>query len=598
MKMNLQEATLKALYNELEDKNEYDNVEGIIDDVLVITDPEVNTDEYDEIIERAQEIVEETPEGNIPLDDEYIGQYAQTCPICGATFVTDNILEPGATCPICLETPEAFVMKGKLATEEQVAGMNGIPVDEQPEEEIPNPTDAHEHEDEKIEEPKEDKISKEDDEKDLEKDTASKEIPQGNVLTENKEKIEETGEWDDEDDEMSSWLESMRDAAKYIADKIKGEVRSVTGFDKYQGPRAVIKSPKHGDVMLWYDNEDDTGRSFICKIGHVGTIQGDMNSISDLLDKEEIPTTELLQESVKEEEVADIRTQIEDAESIEDIQDIIYSISDNNLENEAQLALDQSIQDDDDLDTVKDFIIATIEDNAVYEESKEIKTEEQKLEEFTYPNQDEVAEWESTQIARWIIDHYKDITKVDLADVYNKNEDEEELMFNDEVIDETAPAIEDALNRLGINDKKKEDVLYDLDDILISERSKFVNINEAKSNFEKSMDALDEIDRLANGDEKLAKLGRELGLADFKKYLQDNHLLKEDIQENIEEIASISDIEDLETIGDALDKLYNVVIGGESDFLNINYRDELADICDRFDKILQAAKESRKSVDQ
>lgn len=56
-------------------------------------------------------------------------------------------------------------------------------------------------------------------------------------------------------------------------------------------------------------------------------------------------------------------------------------------------------------------------------------------------------------------------------------------------------------------------------------------LNEDKSELDKSVSALDEIDRLANGDEKLAKLGRELGLKDFKKYLKDNNLLKESVDE-------------------------------------------------------------------
>ena len=50
---------------------------------------------------------------------------------------------------------------------------------------------------------------------------------------------------------------------------------------------------------------------------------------------------------------------------------------------------------------------------------------------------------------------------------------------------------------------------------------------EDKSALDKSTNALDEIDRLAGDDEKLQKLGRKLGLNDFKKYLKDNNLLKE-----------------------------------------------------------------------
>lgn len=93
-KISLEEATIKALYDQLDDEEVIRDVEGVVDDVLVITDPEISKDEYEEVIERAQEIVEDTPEGDLPFDEDYIGQYLQTCPICGTSFVEDHLLEP------------------------------------------------------------------------------------------------------------------------------------------------------------------------------------------------------------------------------------------------------------------------------------------------------------------------------------------------------------------------------------------------------------------------------------------------------------------------------------------------------------------------
>ena len=97
--INLQEATIRALYDELDDDRDIRDVEGVVDDVLVITDPEITKDEYEEVIERAQEIVEDTPEGDIPFDEEYVGQYLLTCPICGSSFVEDHLLEPRSYLP-------------------------------------------------------------------------------------------------------------------------------------------------------------------------------------------------------------------------------------------------------------------------------------------------------------------------------------------------------------------------------------------------------------------------------------------------------------------------------------------------------------------
>ena len=124
-KITLEEATIKALYDELPAK-EYDEVEGIVDDILVVTDPEISKDEYDELIDRAQELVEDTPEGEIPMDEDYINMYLLTCPICGTTFISEEILQPGATCPICYEVPDSFVVKGKIESEEEVAEDNNV----------------------------------------------------------------------------------------------------------------------------------------------------------------------------------------------------------------------------------------------------------------------------------------------------------------------------------------------------------------------------------------------------------------------------------------------------------------------------------------
>lgn len=115
-KLSLKEATIKELYGELKDKNS--DLEGIMDGVLIITDPEIDTEQYQELIDRAKEIIEDTPEGELPLDDSYIGQYVQLCPICGTTFVEDHILEPGSSCPICFQEPEAFTLLGQIQGEE------------------------------------------------------------------------------------------------------------------------------------------------------------------------------------------------------------------------------------------------------------------------------------------------------------------------------------------------------------------------------------------------------------------------------------------------------------------------------------------------
>lgn len=193
-KISLEEATLQALADEansipskdIEEIEEPEEAEGIMDGIIVVTDPETDTKDYEEIIEKAQDIMENTPEGEIPFDEEYLGQYMMTCPLCGTTFIEPEILEPGATCPVCLDTPESFIVVGKVEGNdevnedmEEVQELDALPNlniedEEEPLPEEPLPEEPlNNEEDIDIEE-----------ESELERDTASKEVPQGNILTE------------------------------------------------------------------------------------------------------------------------------------------------------------------------------------------------------------------------------------------------------------------------------------------------------------------------------------------------------------------------------------------------------------------------------
>lgn len=122
---------------------------------------------------------------------------------------------------------------------------------------------------------------------------------QGNntILDNTTDKLNETGEWDDNDEDMQMWLEDLRDQAKELAAEVKGKVKSVTGFDAYQGPRAIVHTPKHGDIEMWYDLEDDRGLTFNCKVAHVGWINGGINQLAEILNQDTIDDNEIISES-------------------------------------------------------------------------------------------------------------------------------------------------------------------------------------------------------------------------------------------------------------------------------------------------------------
>ena len=148
------------------------------------------------------------------------------------------------------------------------------------------------------------------------------------------EQLNETGEWDDNDEDMQLWLEGMRDSAEELAKEVNGEVKTVKGFDAYQGPFAIVNTPKHGDIEVWYDQEDDSGLSFNAKVAHVGWISGGIIQLAELLNLDEIPEDKIINESekakikdeienledkMKDSKISDLKS--EDAKKLKDLED-------------------------------------------------------------------------------------------------------------------------------------------------------------------------------------------------------------------------------------------------------------------------------------
>lgn len=109
--------------------------------------------------------------------------------------------------------------------------------------------------------------------------------------------LTETGEWDESDEDLIAWKEALRDAAEEIARNVDGEVKIVKGFDAYQGPFAIIATPKYGDIELWSGPEEDL---LDAKIAHVGWVEGSIGDISLWLNQDKIPTEFIISESLKE----------------------------------------------------------------------------------------------------------------------------------------------------------------------------------------------------------------------------------------------------------------------------------------------------------
>lgn len=103
-----------------------DTMDDVVDDIVVVVDPEVSADEVDELGAEAQEIIDGTPEGEIPMTDEYVGDYTYTCPICGNTFFSAVEMNDGDECPVCGDFPNGYVLVGSIESPEEAAEEDDI----------------------------------------------------------------------------------------------------------------------------------------------------------------------------------------------------------------------------------------------------------------------------------------------------------------------------------------------------------------------------------------------------------------------------------------------------------------------------------------
>jgi len=93
-----------------------DTMDDIEDDIVVVTDPELDPEDIDGVASDMQEIIDDTPDGEVPEIDDYIGDYTYTCPICGNTFFSEVEMHDGDECPVCGDFPNGYVLVGEIAS--------------------------------------------------------------------------------------------------------------------------------------------------------------------------------------------------------------------------------------------------------------------------------------------------------------------------------------------------------------------------------------------------------------------------------------------------------------------------------------------------
>lgn len=88
------------------------------DDIILVNDPNMSQDEYDDNLDTLQQILDDTPEGETPIDDQYVGQMVYTCPVCGEKFFSEVEMHDGE-CPLCHEISDDFILNGEVESPEE-----------------------------------------------------------------------------------------------------------------------------------------------------------------------------------------------------------------------------------------------------------------------------------------------------------------------------------------------------------------------------------------------------------------------------------------------------------------------------------------------
>lgn len=122
-------------------------------------------------------------------------------------------------------------------------------------------------------------------------------------------KLQETGEWDDNDEDMSAWKADLKAEAEELASLINGEVTDVRGFDKYQGPIATISIPNKDAIEMSFDNEDEAGYTFVVSYNN-HYITGTVSELADMINNNKLDESKMLKESNKVKDIKPEETTI------------------------------------------------------------------------------------------------------------------------------------------------------------------------------------------------------------------------------------------------------------------------------------------------
>lgn len=413
-------------------KESEEPLEGEEQDIITVVDPDLSTDEFKEKQAEIEKIIENTPEGEIVVNTEYVGMKIYTCPICLSNFYSETQMAEEQHCPVCFEVPEEFIYLGVIEQSETKEDTKSL---EKAEQELDDTIENEEDEeyvlvdDEEIE-----------DEKEIIADSKNIEL-NGNVISEDIDLI------------PNEIIEV--EPIEFTLDDIYNQLNSAESIDNIKEIIVVIPDEELQNVAnLALDN---------CA-GQELDIPYVANSISEAL------KAKALNESKSLNNIAEI--EYEDNKEYYD-----NLIKDNNEESFVnkiifELAFDLDLKEEDAKQVSTEIYNLALETAGKLEElNEEIEDD---FEDFSDLN--------NSDIADKIISNFEEITNIPVKEIFNYDKSIEGI-FNDENVDKSAGYILDYLGEHGINDIRKDEILYVLDDKLGELYQQYIpnDLSESKS---------------------------------------------------------------------------------------------------------------------
>lgn len=315
-----------------------------------------------------------------------------------------------------------------------------------------------------------------------------------------------------------------------------------------------------------------------------------MKSLNEaMLNLQQIKRKNLKELKLNEEEeysYQEIITRMENATSYDELYDAANLIKDDNLRVDVEQLIGECEDDGDDVETAYSIVTSDLLDSKVTDLNEELSD---KWKEKLGDNVNNLPEYEFRALRFAEIYGIVDYDVKDNKMVYKETDGGETFTHTVDLDTMKETVNENKLNENTENDSfvvyrnTSEGPLY-----LSDSTSTTFNLEQAEK-YATEQEAKDALAEYKHKVIDYKALSFEVVKLSSIKEDRPKTLTEDEVH------ASIADVEDLNKAGDSVNRLWDVIVGGESEFLS-KYRDDIASICDKLNNILDTANKSRENL--